>query len=174
MDTVEEAKVMNRFLVDPTKIDWEIIERLKVWSDAEEITIFQLISEAKEKAINDPKYTKPFELLIPPQTSDAEVVVSSFESIAKENGGDLADWIDLSFMWAYKLSYSEINLQDPDTNKWHRVVKGKNGYLLVGGSTEEPTKIEEMKVSEYFIWSYEIVNPKIRLRYSVPLVRLNL
>lgn len=114
------------------------------------------------------KYAKPFKTSIPEKTWSATKTVGELKSLAKKLGDHIANWVEQALEWAQRIFNGETwkaVCNDPDTEKWYRMVVWKNGDCrLVGGSVNCSDNIP---VSGVYCISYR--DDDI-IYYAVPLV----
>ena len=89
------------------------------------------------------KYLKPFTIIIPNEKEKGGKSLRDYMQLAeKEYGGQIADWIYVSFFWAYRIQYFkggpekgwEEICNKENTIKYARVFVSKNGTAKLFGS----------------------------------------
>lgn len=134
----QESSEEEKFRVIPNSIDVTLFEKKR--KDKKQERVRQVILEAFEEVRKRPeKYAEHFYVMIPKKTWITKTIE---ELVIMANTGEscIADWVHQSLVWAQRIANGEswMNIcNNPDTEKWYRIVLGKNGKIwLVGGSHE--------------------------------------
>lgn len=132
-----EPKVKGKYFnVIPNSIDRSLFQEKR--ANAQQEWTRQIIEEAFDEVDKYPeKYAKAFKVMIPEKMWSFKTV-RELKKLAKNLGNHIANWVEQALVWAQRISNGETweaICNDPDTEKWYRLVEWKNGYYrLVGGS----------------------------------------
>lgn len=125
------------FRVNPEQISKKIFEFPREDFD-EEWTRKRILEAFYEWRTNWKRYGIAFDVMILKKTWNW---VESYEELSQYSykWGHQADWVEFYMLLAHRIEKEgwKAICEDPDTDKFHKIVLWKNGKLLmVGGSTE--------------------------------------
>lgn len=157
--TAEVAKKPTEekwFEVKPQTIDQNLfLFRHNARKDEQQEEIRLLIVDAfKEMEIDPERYGKNFKTMFPKRTRSMSLEnVGELKAMASKLGDHNADWVEQSLEWAQRIANGETwesICNDPDTAKWGRLVKWKNGYTrVIGGSHSNDHSAANVGINEY-------------------------
>lgn len=127
------------FDVIPSSIDRSLFQEKR--ANAQQEWTRQIIEEAFDEVDKYPEeYAKAFKVMIP-EKMWSFTTIRELKKLAKNLGGHIANWVEQALVWAQRISNGETweaVCNDPDTEKWYRLVEWKNAsYRLVGGSVND-------------------------------------
>ena len=133
-----EAKGKD-FVVILSSIDKSLFQEKR--ANAQQEWTRQIIEEAFDEVDQYPEeYVKAFKVMIP-EKMWSFTTIRELKKVAKNLGGHIANWVEQALVWAQRISNGETweaVCNDPDTEKWYRLVEWKNAsYRLVGGSVND-------------------------------------
>ena len=153
------------------EVDWDTINKTlfkRVKEDFQQEIAREMICEAFKEVRSKPeKYLRKFKVMIPEKVWRKKSI-TKLKVLASEFGDHAADWIEQALVWAQKISNGESwekVCNDPDTEKWYRIIGWKNSmWKLIGGSTE----LEDQNPST-FIYYYNYP-ATMKVTNAVPLI----
>lgn len=153
-ETTEVTQISTEskyFSVNPTAIDQNLFEKKR--DDPNQECTRQTILEAFIEVKNNPeKYAKSFKIMIPEKTWSVKTV-EELEKLVKNVGGHITNWVEQALEWAQRIANGETweaICNEPDIEKWYRLVIWKNDNArLVGGSSELNRDIPASVVVSY-------------------------
>jgi len=127
------------FEVNPQTIDEKLFQESR--SDEKQEMVRLLILEAfAELRINPERYGRAYETMLPKKTWGSKQV-EDLQKMASKLGDHMANWTELAFEWAQRISNGETweSVCEENTADWYRLVVWKNGdsYKLIGGSIHD-------------------------------------
>ena len=136
------------FNVIPSSIDVSLFKKNR--NDGHQEWVRQLIQVAFVEVNKHPeKYVKPFKVMIPEKMWITKTV-KELKELAKKLGDHIANWVEWALVLAQRISNGETweaVCDDPDTEKWYRLIDWENGlYRRVGGSVNCRNKCSASKV----------------------------
>lgn len=124
------------FYVKPQTIDQKLFEK-KRKDKSQEKTRHIILEAFVEMKKNPKKYGKNFKTMIP-RYAGVAINLKQVEKMVRQYGGDhCADWCEQALEWAQRITNGEsweAICNDYDKSRWYRLIRGKNGYMIVGGS----------------------------------------
>lgn len=136
------------FDVIPSSIDVSLFKKNR--NDEHQEWVRQIIRLAFSEVKKHPeKYAKPFKVMIPEKMWITKTV-KELKELAKKLGDHIANWVEWALSLAQRISNGETweaVCNDPDTEKWYRLIVWKNDlYRRIGGSVNRHNKYSASKV----------------------------